>query len=233
MSYKNQMLKQVTNGKCDRRTYFNMINKKAHPRGRNQNQNDKSTDSIVDLIMGKKTFDDYNKDSNTTENEKNQLDSMSQNNNSNDGQNDDNDNNDNDNNNDNNNNDNYDNDNDINYNDDNDDNDNNNDDNNNDDNNNNNNNNNKSNIISHARKPNTSNKSIITVSMPSRLRKPITNRGNPYIMQNSNNNNNSNNSNNNNKLLNKIEILETKIIKLEAKIKILNLQMNSILENHN
>ncbi|AVG46342.1 hypothetical protein [Acanthamoeba polyphaga mimivirus] len=184
-----------------------MINKKAHPRGRNQNQNDKSSDSIVDLIMGKKTFDDYNKDSdindNENENEKNQLDNLSQNNNSNDDQNNS-DNNDN-------------NDNDIN--------DNNNDNNNN--NNNNDNNNDESSTISHARKPNTSNKSIVTVSMPSRLRKPMPNRGNPHIMQNNNNDNN-----NNNKLLNKIDILEAKIIKLEAKIKILNLQMNSILENH-
>ncbi|ANB50720.1 hypothetical protein [Powai lake megavirus] len=194
MSYKNQMLKQVTNGKCDRRTYFNMINKKAHPRGRNQN--DKSSDSITDLIMGKKTFDDYNKDSdindNENENEKNQLDSLSQNNSNND-------------------------DNDVNNNDDNDD--------NNNDNNNNNNNNDETSTISHARKPNTSNKSIITVNMPSRLRKPISNRGSLHTMQN-------NNNNENNKLLNKIDILEAKIIKLEAKIKILNLQMNSILENH-
>nr|WBF70652.1 hypothetical protein [Megavirus caiporensis] len=197
MSYKNQMLKQVTNGKCDRRTYFNMINKKAHPRGRNQNQNDKSSDLITDLIVGKKTFDDYNKDSDENENEKNQFDNLSQNNDSN------------------NNNDNDDNDNDNDHND------------NDNDHNDNNNNNNEISTMSHARKPGTSNKSIVTVSMPSRLRKPMSNRGSLYTMQNNNN------DNNNNKLLNKIDILEAKIIKLEAKIKILNLQMNTILENHN
>ncbi|AGF85191.1 hypothetical protein QJ854_gp591 [Moumouvirus goulette] len=190
MSYKNQLIKQVTDGKYDRKKYINMVNKKNNStRNKSDTKNNYRSNTnnidqaLIDLVNSNKsqknelnkTLEDYNKPD-TPENKSPELisenDPEMDNGNSNKT-----------------------------------------------------NTNNKTEEINYTEEkftesnPRKPNRIINKNSTIRNINTPIKN--NPYLSRDSVNK----------QLTDKISLLEAKIDKLEAKIKILNLQMNSILQN--
>ncbi|AVL94925.1 hypothetical protein ma539 [Moumouvirus australiensis] len=181
MSYKNQLIKQVTDGKYDRKKYINMVNKKNNSNKNNYRSNTNNIDeTLLDLLNKNKvgnefnkTLEDYNKPD-TPENKSPELipenDEVADTNNE----------------------------------------------------------------TSKSNNENISSEEKFTENNPRRPNRPLNKK---FPIRNINapikNNHYTSRDLVNKQLIDKISLLEAKIDKLEAKVKILNLQMNSFLQNDN
>uniref|UniRef100_A0A6G6ABP5 Uncharacterized protein n=1 Tax=Borely moumouvirus TaxID=2712067 RepID=A0A6G6ABP5_9VIRU len=185
MSYKNQLIKQVTDGKYDRKKYINMMNKKNNSNKNNYRSNTNNIDeTLLDLLNKNKvgnefnkTLEDYNKPD-TPENKSPELipeNEVADTNNE----------------------------------------------------------TSKTNIDSMAEE-NFHSEEKLTENNPRRPNRPL-NKKFPIrnITVPIKNNHYTSRDLVNKQLIDKISLLEAKIDKLEAKVKILNLQMNSFLQNDN